>query len=231
MLKPIQVLAAKQPAEAAVIFLHGLGDTGNGWSWLPEMAKQSGLLRDTSRINYVFPNAPEIPITVNGGYRMPGWFDIYDFGNPDGRQDVDGFFSSCEYVKTLISEQVNDHNISADRVILGGFSQGAAIALATATLLDFKIGGVVALSGFCPVRKELGARANKDGVNYQTPIFQGHGTADPVVRYDYGEQSGQFYKDMGYKNLSFHSYPGVAHSASETELAEVIKFMGTVIDT
>lgn len=230
MLKPIQILATKKPAKAAVIFLHGLGDTGNGWSWFPDLVKQAGIIKDPSSINYIFPNAPEIPITVNGGYRMPGWFDIYEFGNPDGRQDVNGFFSTCEYLKRLINEQINEANISPDKIIIGGFSQGAAIALATLTLLDFKIGGVVALSGFCPVRKDLGARSNKDGTNYQTPVFQGHGTSDPVIDHTYGEQTSQFYKDLGYKKLDFHSYPGVAHSASEQELAEAMKFIGDIIE-
>ena len=133
-------------------------------------------------------------------------------------------------MKKLINEQINDHNISADKIIIGGFSQGAAVALSTVALLDIKIGGVVALSGFCPVRKELGAKSNKDGTNYQTPIFQGHGTADPVVNFSYGEQTSQYFKDMGYKNLTFHSYPGIAHTASDEELTEVMKFINKIIE-
>ncbi|KAI5968131.1 hypothetical protein KGF57_000251 [Candida theae] len=221
--------AATTPAKAAIIFLHGLGDTGEGWSWLPQLVNQTNLIPDSQAINYVFPNAPQIPITVNGGMIMPGWFDIYEFGNPNAKQDVEGFFKSCHVLQSLIQEQIDKYHIPPHKIIIGGFSQGAAISLAAVSLLSYKIGGVVALSGFCAVGEELEKRLIKD-VNFDTPIFQGHGTADPIVAYDFGKRTSELYQKLGYKNLKFNTYPGVAHSASEEELIDVVKFLKDIIE-
>lgn len=225
----IRIPANGSLAKAAVIFLHGLGDSGDGWSWLPQLVSQSKLINDP--INYVFPNAPKIPVTINNGFAMPAWFDIYELGSPHAKQDVTGFFKSCEVLKEFILEQHNKFNIPLEKIIIGGFSQGAAISLATLALLDTKIGGCVALSGFCPVRNEITDRYNKNpGVNFDTPIFQGHGTVDPVINYDYGKQTSELYKQLGFKNLKFNTYEGVAHSASEEELADVIKFIKNIVE-
>lgn len=225
----VRIAAAVKPVKSAIIFVHGLGDTGAGWSWFPQMVEQSSLIRNHTSINYVFPNAPQIPITVNGGYVMPGWFDIYEFGNPDAKQDIVGFYKSCEVLKTLIKEQIELHNVPAEKIIIGGFSQGAAVALATVALLDFKIGGVVALSGFCPVKESLALKQNKDGVNHDTPIFQGHGTLDPIVNYEFGKQTHEFLKTLGFTKTKFNSYSGVPHSASEEELADAMKFIDGIL--
>lgn len=225
----IRIPANGSLAKAAVIFLHGLGDSGDGWSWLPQLVGQSKLIHEP--INYVFPNAPKIPVTINNGFAMPAWFDIYELGNPHARQDVAGFFKSCEVLKEFILEQHNQFNIPLEKIVIGGFSQGAAISLATLALLDIKIGGCVALSGFCPVKNEITDRYNKNpGVNFDTPIFQGHGTVDPVINYDYGKQTSELYKQLGFKNLKFNTYTGVAHSASEEELADVIKFIKNIVE-
>lgn len=222
----IRIPANGSQGKAALIFIHGLGDSGKGWSWLPQLIGQSKAIN--TPINYVFPNAPEIPITFNNGYRMPGWFDIYELGNPNAKQDVEGFFKSCEILKNLVKQQIEEFNIPAEKIIIGGFSQGAAISLATIATMDTKIGGCIALSGFCPVRKEV--ESKKLNANLDTPIFQGHGTVDPIINYNYGKLSSEFYKELGFKNLNFHTYPGVAHSASDEELTEVIKFIKDVLE-
>ncbi|EMG46536.1 hypothetical protein SBY92_002681 [Candida maltosa Xu316] len=224
----IRIPANGASGKAAIIFVHGLGDTGNGWSWFPQVISQSKKITATP-INYVFPNAPSIPITANQGYVMPGWFDIHEFSNPNAKQDVDGFFKSCQVLKNLVKQQIEEFNIPSEKIIIGGFSQGAAISLATTALLDVKIGGCVALSGFCPVRTELESRYNKEGVNFDTPIFQGHGTVDPMVDYNYGKQTGEYYKKLGFKELQFHSYAGVAHSVSDEELIDVVKFVEGIL--
>lgn len=221
--------ATKTPAKAAIIFLHGLGDSGQGWSWLPQLINQTQLIPDAQSINYVFPNAPQLPITVNGGMQMPAWFDIYEFGNPNAKQDINGFFKSCDVLKSLIQEQIDKFNIPPHKIIIGGFSQGAAISLATVLLLGYKIGGVVALSGFCSVGAELEQRLVKD-VNFETPIFQGHGTADPIIAYDFGKRTSEFYHKLGFKSIKFNTYPGVAHSASEEELIDVVKFLKDIME-
>lgn len=225
----VRIPAAKT-ANAAVIFIHGLGDSGDGWSWFPQIIRQTGLIKSADETNYVFPNAPTMPITANGGMSMPGWFDIYEFGNPKARQDVAGFFKSCEIVKLLVQEQVEKHHISPERIIIGGFSQGSAISMAVLSLLDIKIGGLVAISGFCPVADAIIEKHNKSGVNFDTPVFQGHGTVDPIIALEFGKHASEFYKSLGFKKWDFHSYAGVPHSTNEEELIDVIKFMSTILD-
>ncbi|CUM66314.1 uncharacterized protein PRCAT00003976001 [Priceomyces carsonii] len=229
MISAVRTKALTGTAQGAIIFLHGLGDTGEGWSWLPQLIKQSNLIPNCNSIEYVFPNAPTIPISVNGGYMMPGWFDIFEFGNPNAKQDVDGILKSCKLLESLIKEQMEVNKIPAEKIIIGGFSQGAAISLATAALLDFKIGGVVALSGFCSIQSQIERLYNKSGVNAETPVFQGHGTVDPVIAYDFGKESSEFYNALVFRRLKFHTYSGVAHSASEEELKDVIKFIGGIL--
>ncbi|CAI5759712.1 unnamed protein product [Candida verbasci] len=226
MMSSLSAVRINNQAKSAIIFLHGLGDTGNGWSFLPQVIQQTKLVQEP--INYIFPNAPSIPITVNNGYIMPGWFDIYEFGNPNAKQDIQGFFKSCDVLKSLIKEQIDKYDIKPEKIIIGGFSQGAAVSLATISLLDFKIGGCIALSGFCPVKDELKPKINS--ANFDTPIFQGHGTVDPIVNFDYGKKTSELYKSWGFKDLKFHEYDGVAHSASEEELIDVIRFIKNILE-
>lgn len=225
----VRVPAAKT-ANAAVIFIHGLGDSGNGWSWFPQVVGQIGLLKSASEINYVFPNAPIIPVTANGGMSMSGWFDIYEFGNPKARQDISGFFKSCEVVQLLVREQMEVHNIAPERILIGGFSQGAAISMAVLSLLDVRIGGLIALSGFCPVADSLSEKYQKSGLNFDTPVFQGHGTADPIISLEFGKHAKNVYGGLGFRNWDFRSYAGVGHSTNEQELIDVIKFMSSTLD-
>lgn len=226
LLNAVRIPALATP-RAAVIFVHGLGDSGEGWLWLPRLVSQSGLVKNHDSINYVFPNAPEVPVTANFGHVMPSWFDITEFGNPKGGQNKDDFLKSCNVIKAFIDEQITK-GIPADKIILGGFSQGAAISYATAALLEHKIGGVVVLSGFCPIGDIL--KEKNTGVNAKTPIFQGHGTADPVVNFEFGKLTHELFKELGFENIRFESYPGMAHNASEEELVEVVKLINQVVN-
>ena len=229
VISAIRIPAATKPAKAAIIFVHGLGDSGEGWSWFPQLVKQSNIIKNHEEINYVFPNAPNMLITANGGYVMPGWFDIYEFNNPNAKQDVSGFLKSSEVLKELIKEQLEINNIPPERIIIGGFSQGAAMALVTASLLDHKIGGVVALSGFCPVKDTISKQHNKTGVNFKTPFFQGHGTADPVINFELGKQTSEFYQSLGFDNYTFKSYAGVGHTADDQELRDAMQYINSIL--
>lgn len=220
-------ITSKSPT-SAIIFFHGLGDTGQGWSWFPQLVKASKIIPDAGEgINYVFPNAPEIPITVNGGMKMPAWFNIYGFGDPTVKQDAEGYLKSCELVKGFVKEQMDTYNIPADRIILGGFSQGAAIAYGALATLDIKIGGVIILFGFIPVKDEIAKRHLS--TNYDTPVFQGHGTMDNIIGYTRGVETSEYFKALGFKAVKFNRYVGVAHSASDEELTDVQNFVNDVL--
>ncbi|CAH6721046.1 acyl-protein thioesterase 1 [[Candida] jaroonii] len=213
-------------AKSAIIFLHGLGDSGQGWSWFPELLESSKLV-DTSTINFVFPNAPIVPVTANGGMRMPAWFDIYEFGNTDAPKDIQGILKTCELVKELIKVQHEEYHIPLDKIILGGFSQGAAVSLTTAISSDLKLGGFIALSGFFTIQAKIDELFTP--TNLSTPIFQGHGDQDPIINHKVGLQANEILKQKGFANAEFKTYPGLAHSASDEELVDVAKFIKKVL--
>lgn len=227
----VQTPAISGAAESAIIFMHGLGDSGSGWSFFSNYVQRSPVVKSAPHINFVFPNAPERPVTVNRGAVMPAWFDVLNFGGRDDKADHEGFLESCNVMKDFIKREMKEKNIPAEKIIIGGFSQGSAIAMGTLALLDFKIGGCVALSGFVPIPKKLKEAFKKENcANLNTPVFQGHGTEDPVISYAYAQETRDYYQQLGFENWSFHGYPGLQHGADEKELAEVLKFISTILD-
>ncbi|CDK24113.1 unnamed protein product [Kuraishia capsulata CBS 1993] len=222
MLSAVRVPASTATATATVIMIHGLGDSGNGWKFLADMAHSSPRFKN---VRFVFPNAPEIPITVNGGMKMPGWFDIAEFGK-ESNTDAEGFINSCGVIQDLIQYEL-DHGIKGEKIIVGGFSQGAALALATGALSDVKLGGIVGLSGFVPCKEKVQELAKN--TNFATPIFMGHGDADPVISHRYGQLTSEFYKQLGFKDLDFKTYPHQGHTAGDEELADLFEFLGKIV--
>lgn len=156
---------------------------------------------------------------------MPSWFDIYELGNIHGPQDKDGFLKSCTVIQSLVDEEISK-GIAPDKIIVGGFSQGGALALGSAALLDKKIGGIMALSGFCTIPQILKESMKENNKN--TAIFHGHGTADPVVPYEMGVMCADFYRSQGFSSYDMKSYPGMAHSTCNEELIDIVEFLRKV---
>lgn len=227
----VSVPAISEVTEAAIIFMHGLGDQGDGWTFLSNYVQRSPVVHSAPNIHFVFPNAPKVPVTVNNGAIMPAWFDLYGLGGRNEKSDHEGFLQSCNVMKDFIKKEMTEKNIPAEKIIIGGFSQGSAIAMGTMALLDFKIGGCVALSGFVPIPEKLKEVFKKDNCyNLNTPVFQGHGTVDPIISLDYGKETRDFYLQLGFDNWAFHEYPGLQHGADERELKDVLKFISSILD-
>lgn len=153
---PLKFLTVPAAAKhtATVIFVHGLGDSGHGWKPVADMFKTEPSLR---HIKWILPHAPTIPITANMGMEMPGWFDIYSFGFK-GVEDEDGMLQTVATLQTIINTEIEQSNISSDRIVLGGFSQGGAMSLLTGlTSKDHKLGGIVSLSGWLPMNAKVQA--------------------------------------------------------------------------
>lgn len=163
-----------------MIWLHGLGADGNDFAALvPELD-----LGDCPPIRFVFPpHAPSIPVTVNGGYIMPAWYDILGVNLVD-RQDAEGIKKSDQAVLALIANEVT-HGIPHERIVLAGFSQGCAMALHTGLRMAHRLGGIIALSGYLPALAGVRRRV----CQCNAPIFMAHGTMDPVVVPARGEKS------------------------------------------
>lgn len=200
-----------RPATACVIWLHGLGADGHDFSTL---ANELALPSDHS-IRFVLPHAPIRPITLNGGMPMRGWFDIIGL-NIDSPEDHDGIVQASQQCHLLIEQQQRD-GISADQIILGGFSQGGAIALYSGLHYSKRLSGIVALSSYLPLAKQL--EQSRNAANQQTPIFMAHGTQDPIVSVTFGQASCQQLITLGHE-VTWHTYP-MAHQLCMEEITQL----------
>jgi len=150
----------------------------------------------------ICPTAPTQPVSLNAGFRMPSWFDLktLDIGGPE---DEPGIQAARDNVHGMIQKEISA-GIPANRIVLGGFSQGGALALYSALTYDQPLAGVVALSCWLPLHKQFpGAKVNSEDV----PIFQAHGDYDPVVPYKFGQLSASLLKSF-MKNVTFKTYNG-----------------------
>ncbi|GEK08541.1 alpha/beta hydrolase [Pseudoalteromonas peptidolytica] len=195
--------------KASIIWLHGLGDSGNGF--LP-IAPELNLPGELG-VQFIFPHAPEQPVTINGGMVMRAWYDIKSF-DLDKRADEQGVRDSSAQVEALIQAQL-DKGIPANRIILAGFSQGGVIALHLAPRLAVKLAGVMALSTYMCVPEKLSAEAKQT----ELAIFMAHGSADPVVPVFAGEQAFNTLKQQGYE-VSWQDYP-MEHQVCLEELKAI----------
>jgi len=212
---PPFVVETGSACDKAIIFLHGLGDTGRGWSDIPNQSS----LGDIKNVRWIFPNAPVIPITLNGGMAMPGWFDMNALERENLIDDKGMIEKAAEYVDSLVEEQI-EKGVPAKNIVVGGFSQGGAIALTHAMQTEHDIGGYIGLSTYLPMADSYTSSSKKSGVK----IFQAHGTADAVLRFDYGTISSEKLKSLG-MDVQFESYGGMAHSACAEELDDLKDFL------
>ena len=176
--------------DASVIWLHGLGADGSDFYDIVPMLE----LPKTLAVRFIFPNAPEMPVTVNGGYVMPAWYDLSGIGNqyPD---DLQGIQRSRDQLLLLV-EKEKQKGINPERIILAGFSQGGVIALHTGLRCAQKLGGILALSTYLALPESLQAekRAPED-----LEILMMHGRDDNVVPIELAKSSCKTITESGYK--------------------------------
>lgn len=218
LLPAVEIETADAP-DAAVVFLHGLGDDGHGWSDVVPALQ----LPTTLRARFIFPHAPEIPVTLNGGYVMPAWYDIYD-AEFDRRADLAGMRTTREHVERLLARE-RERGIDARRIVVGGFSQGGAAALYVALRHSQRLAGAAALSAYVVDPEAL--RDEASGTNRDLPVFMAHGTADDVVRIAWGEASRRALVAGGWP-VEWHEYP-IGHSAVLEEIAALGRFIARVL--
>ncbi|KAJ2219030.1 hypothetical protein GGF40_003025 [Coemansia sp. RSA 1286] len=214
------IVNARKAHTASVIFIHGLGDSGYGWKPVAEMLSPS-----LPHVKFVLPNAPEQPVTLNGGFRMPSWYDIKSLNKIANDEDESGMNASMIKINQVIRAEL-DRGIPAERIVLGGFSQGGAMTLYTGLQTEYRLGGLVVLSGYLPLRERLLSRATD--VSKRIPIFQGHGQIDEVVLYQYGQMTQEALKKSGY-NVEFNSYDYMGHSSCNEEIDDLKDFLEKAI--
>lgn len=195
----------------SVIWLHGLGADGNDFAPIvPELVDASW-----PGVRFVFPHAPVRPVTVNNNAPMRAWYDIKGLAIAD-KQDAEGIRASIAEVEALIARE-EERGVPASRIILAGFSQGGAMALSAGLRHRQTLAGLLILSAYLPLHDTI--EAERSGANHATPIFWGHGSADPIVPMVLGEHSRQALESLGHR-IDWHSYP-MAHQVSLPEIADV----------
>jgi len=214
LLPAIEIETAPNP-DAAIIWMHGLGDDGRGWS---EVVPSLGLPRDLA-IRFLFPHAPVMPVTINNGMAMRAWYDIRQ-ANLNDRADLDGVRRSQAHVDALLAREAQ-RGIAPRRMLLAGFSQGGAIALYAGLRFGERLAGIVALSTYMVAADRLDAEAS--AANRDVPIFMAHGTYDPVVQFAWAERSRETLQANGWK-VEWHDYP-MEHSAVIEEIVAAGAFI------
>jgi phospholipase/carboxylesterase len=218
LLPRIELESGTSPS-AAVIWMHGLGADGNDFAGLVPELDLSGC----RPIRFVFPHAPSLPVTINGGYVMPAWYDIRG-ANLVQQQDAEGIERSRLAIVALIENEVA-RGIPCERIVLAGFSQGCAMALHTGLRLPKRLAGVIALSGYLPLADRFAAQ--RHAANAETPIFMAHGTMDPVVVLARAEESRQLLAELGHA-VQWHTYP-MQHSLHPRQIQDISGFLQAVL--
>jgi phospholipase/carboxylesterase len=215
LLPTVEHETAANPAHS-ILWLHGLGADGNDFAPIvPEL-----VAKGWPALRFVFPHAPVQPVTINGGVPMRAWYDIHGF-DARARQDEAGIRESIAAVEALIARE-NARGVPDENIFLAGFSQGGAIALSAGLRHPRKLAGIVALSTYVPISSLLAAE--RHAANAATPIFWGHGSADPVVLYQRGVESRDLLLSLGY-TVDWHSYP-MPHSVCAEEIADLRQWLG-----
>jgi phospholipase/carboxylesterase len=210
---------ATGPAPAAsVIVLHGLGADGHDLVPVAQALRLAGC----GDVRFIFPHAPERPVTLNGGYRMRAWYDI--LGLPtDGKpyaEDEAGLRASLRRIEALIAHE-RERGIDSRRVVLAGFSQGCAMTLLVGLRHAEPLAGLVGLSGYLPLAATTAAETAP--ANAAVPIFMAHGRFDPIIGVDRGRASRDALAALGHA-VDWHEYP-MEHSISMEEIADLDRWL------
>ncbi|KAF0836457.1 phospholipase/carboxylesterase [Methylovorus glucosotrophus] len=203
-------------ATASIIWLHGLGADGHDFVPIAEEL-------DLPQVRYIFPHAPVRPISLNNGYPMRGWYDIFGLGL-DSQQDEAGIRAMQAEIETLVQDEIA-RGIPAERIVLAGFSQGGAMALQTALRYSHRLAGVLALSTYLPLKQTLANE--KHAANQATPIFMAHGTDDSVILPATAAISRDVFRENGYA-LEWHTYD-MPHSVCAEEIDDIRQFLQRVL--
>jgi phospholipase/carboxylesterase len=195
----------------AIIWLHGLGASANDFPPIvPELGLSPGRV-----IRFIFPQAPDRAITINGGMQMPGWYDIKGVSIED-KQDAVGMAESRNMLDQIIESQI-ESGIASENIILAGFSQGGAVTYFTGVRSKHKLGGLLTLSTYLPFDQDT--KTEQSGENINTPIFACHGTHDGVVPLGMGKRSVDLLTELGY-SVTWKTYP-MEHQVVMPQIKEI----------
>lgn len=203
--------------DSSVIWLHGLGADGHDFEPIVHEL-------NLPNTRFILPHAAYRPVTINNGYVMRAWYDLFDLGL-GSEQDEEGIRQAQLQIEALIARE-QAHGIAPSRIVLAGFSQGGAIALHTALRYPLRLAGLIALSTYLPLKSKLTQEAHE--ANLQLPIFMAHGSFDEVISLDVCKASLNVLNQQGYA-VDWHEY-AMGHSLCAEELADIRTFLCNVLN-
>jgi phospholipase/carboxylesterase len=213
---PVELCQTENPT-ASVIWLHGLGADGDDFVPVVEML-------NLPNIRFILPHAPYQKISMNNGYEMRAWYDLFGLQSKHP-QDAAGIEKTQVYIESLIAQE-NQRGIANAHIVIAGFSQGGAIALHLATRQKQALAGVLALSTYLPLQDRLASEKIEDSLN--TPIFMAHGSFDEVITLERCQQSLSVLQENAYQ-IEWHEYP-MAHSVHPQEIHDIRVFLQGVLN-
>ena len=204
---------------ATILIMHGLG--ADGGDFVP-IARQLDL-SSVGPVRFLFPHAPQIPVTINGGYVMPAWYDILG-ADLVRREDEGGLRHSQASIEELLARE-KSRGMPASRIVLAGFSQGCAMALMVGLRHAERLAGVAGMSGYLPLLDKTAAERSPAGQGM--PLFLGHGTRDGVVPLPRALASRDALMAMGYP-VDWHAYE-MEHSVCPDEIVDLQRWLLQVL--
>lgn len=208
---------SQKKIDRAVIWLHGLGASGHDFE---PVVPQLGLADDMG-VRFIFPHAPNRPVTINGGMVMPAWYDILEM-SLERKVDIAQIEDSSQQIQDLIAREI-ERGVKPEHIVIAGFSQGGAVAYHVALGYPEPLAGLMSLSTYFATNDSVRYSA----ANTDMPILIEHGTHDPVVPVILGEQAKQVLSEKGYK-VTYHTYP-MAHQVCMPQIQNIGKWLNKVL--
>ena len=227
-IEPSNPFTKGQNATASIIWLHGLGASGDDFASLaPELKDMLG--ETYHRIRFIFPHAAEIPVTINGGMVMPAWYDILDMpsqAQAERKINQNQLLSSVKQIQALIDREI-ERGVKSQRILVLGFSQGGAVAYHAVLSYPQPLAGLAGLSTYFPTldkHNNLPTSPANQGIDIQ--IY--HGTLDPIVQLSLGQKAQQDLTRLGYQT-QWHDYP-MEHQLCDQQLQDIAQWINTQLN-
>ena len=216
LLPAIELKTSPNP-DSTVIWLHGLGADGNDFAPIvPEL----NLPADMS-IRFIFPHAPTMPVTINGGFIMPAWYDILEM-TIDREVDIAGLMASADKINAFVDHEIK-RGVASERIVIAGFSQGGAVAYQVALSYEKPLAGMLAMSSYFATADLI----KYSEVNKTIPIRIQHGEFDPVVPEHLGRKATAQLINNGY-SANYQNYP-MEHSVCPQQIRDISEWLKTIL--
>lgn len=212
---PCVEIGPKGEPRGSVVWLHGLGANGHDFEPIVPMLRQPGL-------RFVFPHAPSMPVTLNGGFVMPSWYDILTLERTPDRESEPDIRRSAALVEALL-ERETQRGVPSERIVLAGFSQGAAMTLHVGLRHAQPLAGLLVLSGYRVLPSTFDAERSE--ANAKTPMLMCHGTLDPMLPIELGHEARDALRErMPQAAIEWHEFP-IGHEVSPPEIEVVATWL------